>query len=477
MRLFPMGAFVWLLAATMLSCLPFPVRAEATGVTLLYAHTTKDLEPQARGGLGRLATIIRRERQASGNVFVLHGGETLAPGVMSFFDQGAHVIDLLNGLEIDVMAALNREFHFGEDSLMSRAYEANFPVVSTNSIDPATGKVLEGLEDSAVLKAGPYRIGVLVATPQRTKEVTRVSRVEFPDPVATLQAKAKVMRADGVSLIVVLTTHGDDVHQAIIDAGLADIVLFQDQGAVIDVGYTGKILKATVDQEARWVLALDLTLDTVEERGGKQMIWSPSVRVIDTASVPPDPAVVERMKTYRDRLDAQLGVQVARLDAPMETARTSVRGGENAFANLAADYLREAMGADAALLNGGAIRGDRQYAAGTMLTRRDINAELPFPNITTLIEATGQQIWDALEVAAGSIEELHGRFLHVSNMKVAIDLTRPKGQRLADLQIAGRPVDRAARYRVATVDFIAGGRDGYGMLASAPRLVDEKDGD
>ena len=43
-----------------------------------------------------------------------------------------------------------------------------------------------------------------------------------------------------------------------------------------------------------------------------------------------------------------------------------------------------------AITNGGGIRADREYAAGTKLTRGDILAELPFGNKTVKLELTGR---------------------------------------------------------------------------------------
>ncbi|WP_448206304.1 bifunctional metallophosphatase/5'-nucleotidase [Azospirillum sp. sgz302134] len=466
-----------------LSALLGPARAEPFHFTILYAHSTTELEEsQGRGGLARLATLIQRERAARGTVLVLHGGQSLAPSVMSFYDQGAHVIDLLNGLGIDAMAALNREFHHGDDILMSRAFEANFPLVTTNAVDRGTGKALDGLENAVVLTAGPYRVGVLAATPAQTRETTRSPRTEFRDPVKAVTEKAQELRANGVDLIVVLTGNSGDTHRGIIAARAADIVLYQDRGRTVGVDYSGKMLSATVDAQAAWVLALDLTIDRVEKAGHAanatpRTAWTAGVRAVDTAGVPPDSAVESRAKAYLARLDGMLGAEVGLLDTPMDTRRESVRGGENAFGNAVADALRAAMEADVALMNGGSIRGDRQYAAGTVLTRRDIQTEFPFHDTAVLVEVTGKQLRDVLEAGYSGIEQMHGRFPHLSNARVTVDATKPAGQRVVELTVGGKPVDPAARYRLATGSYLAGGGDGYGALASARRLVDDRDAD
>jgi len=451
---------------------------ESVHVTLLYAHSTTELEEsQGRGGIARLATLIQQERAARGTVLVLHGGQSLAPSVLSFYDQGAHIIDLLNGLGIDAMAALNREFHHGDDIVMSRAYEANFPIVTSNAVDRSTGKPLDGLEGAVVLNAGRYRIGVLAATPAQTQETTRSTRTEFRDPVAAITEKARELRAQGVDLIVVMTANSGNTHRAVIDSGIADIVLYQDRGRTVDVDYDGKTLTATVDAQAAWVLALDLSLDRAEKAGTKRTTWSANVRTIDTAQVPPDSAVEARAKAYRARLDGMLGMQVGQLETPIDTRREAVRGGENALANAVADTLREAMEADVALINGGTIRGDRTYAAGTLWTRRDIQTEIPFHDSAVLIDVTGRQLRDALESGYSGIEQLQGRFPHLSNARVVVDATKPAGQRVVELSVGGKPVDPAAHYRLATGSYLASGSDGYGALVGAPRLVDDRDAD
>ncbi|HYH36995.1 MAG TPA: 5'-nucleotidase C-terminal domain-containing protein [Azospirillum sp.] len=473
------GIAVGALAALLVVTGPAPA-AEPVRVTLLYAHSTTELqEQQGRGGLARLAAAVKAERRRGQPVFLLHGGQAFAPSVLSFYDEGAHMIDLLNDLQIDAMAALNRDFHYGEDVLLARAHEANFPVVTSNAIDRTTGRVHDGLVDSVVLKAGPLRVGVLAATPARTREVARVTRTDVPDPAAVLAAKAKAMRAAGVDLVVVLTGNSGDTHKAVIAAGVGDVVLYQDRGKTYEVVHDGRRLAASVDAQAGWVLAVDAVV-VPGVGGGKAAPSLPpslAVRLIDTAAVPPDAAMAARVKVYTDRLDAQLGLQVGRLDGALDTRREAVRGGENAFANQIADAVHAALDADVALVNGGAIRGDRQYAAGTTLTRRDIFTELPYHDPVVLLDLTGKELLDTLELAYGAVEQLHGRFLHLSGARVVIDLAKPAGQRVAELTVGGKPVERDRHYRVGTLSYLAAGNDGYGLLASAPRLVGERDAD
>src|ERR1700736_128773 len=70
-------------------------------------------EEKGRGGFARLAGIVAAERARSKNALFFHAGDTLSPSLMSGFDQGAHIIELLNVSKPDVFVPGNHEFDFG----------------------------------------------------------------------------------------------------------------------------------------------------------------------------------------------------------------------------------------------------------------------------------------------------------------------------------------------------------------------------
>ena len=99
--------------------------------------------------------------------------------------------------------------------------------------------------------------------------------------------------------------------------------------------------------------------------------------------------------------------------------------------NLVADAMKKAVGADIAITNGGGIRGDKLYAAGAKLTRKDILTELPFGNKTLMIEITGAQIKAALENGVSQIEKGAGRFPQVSGLAFTVEKAKPAGERVS----------------------------------------------
>ena len=138
--------------------------------------------------------------------------------------------------------------------------------------------------------------------------------------------------------------------------------------------------------------------------------------------------------------------------------------------------MRETTDADVALMNGGGIRADRIYPPGTDITRRDVLAELPFGNRVVTVEVGGDVLRQALEHGFSRTADAAGRFPQISGMAIEADLGAPVGSRLKSVTVGGAPLDPGKTYRLATLDFIVKGGDGYAMLADAPRIIDERDG-
>ena len=111
---------------------------------------------------------------------------------------------------------------------------------------------------------------------------------------------------------------------------------------------------------------------TQTQQGPRVRAWPREWRVVTTAGVTPDPTVAAIVKQYEDKLDENLKVAVGTTTVVLDSRRATVRLKEAVIGNLIADAIRESAKADVAITNGGGIRGDRTYAAGTTLTRKDV---------------------------------------------------------------------------------------------------------
>ena len=170
-----------------------------------------------------------------------------------------------------------------------------------------------------------------------------------------------------------------------------------------------------------------------------------------------------------------MGQPVGQTQTALNSQTAEVRTRETTMGNLIADALREALQADVALVNGGGIRGNRLYEAGTTLTRRDILQELPFGNAGVL-RAVGADLLAALENGVSQVENKAGRFPQVSGLRLTYNPGTPAGSRVLDVQIGGKALDYTVTYRVATSDFLLKGGDGYSSLSKGKVLIDVSGG-
>jgi hypothetical protein len=128
-------------------------------------------EEDGRGGFARLAALVKAERAKGGPTFFVHSGDTLSPSLLSGIDKGAHIIDVLNHMDVDVMVPGNHEFDFGPDVFRERLAEATFPVVSSN-ITEADGSAPKNTVDHKIVDVNGIKVGFYGLTP-RTRRSSR----------------------------------------------------------------------------------------------------------------------------------------------------------------------------------------------------------------------------------------------------------------------------------------------------------------
>ncbi|MBZ1407906.1 5'-nucleotidase C-terminal domain-containing protein, partial [Escherichia coli] len=90
---------------------------------------------------------------------------------------------------------------------------------------------------------------------------------------------------------------------------------------------------------------------------------------------------------------------------------------------------------------------------------------LPFGNTLVVMDLKGKEIKAALENGVSQWEQGAGRFLQVSGLRYAFDLSRAPGDRVVRVEVKTEkgyvPLDLEATYRVVVNSFIAAGGDGF----------------
>ncbi|HHI82853.1 MAG TPA: bifunctional metallophosphatase/5'-nucleotidase, partial [Rhizobiales bacterium] len=445
-------------------------------VTLVFMCDVYNMSPDrnGRGGMAKLAAVVKAERASGHPVIVVHAGDTISPSLMSGLDQGAHMIDLLNMVRPDVFVPGNHEFDFGPQVFKKRMGEAKFPVFAANLGDE-NGKPLPGILSSTIIDAGGVRVGIIGLTAEDSVQRSSPGNLTFSPSPRLLYRLAGQLRKKGADIIVGAVHAHRDVDRKLMAEKAADIILSGDDHD-LQIRYDGKRAFVEAMEDGYYVVAIDLDI-TIKQKGNRRRVkWWPDFRLIDTKNVKGDETVAARVAVYEAELSREMDVALGTTKTEFDSKNATVRGGEAAIGNLFADAVRAATGADVALLNGGGFRAKKVYPAGSKISRRDVLAELPFSNKTYVLEITGRDLLAALEQGFSGADSLTGAFPQVSGMTIRADVSRPAGKRVVKVMIGASPLDENRTYRLATNDFLAAGGDGYSALKRAKIVVGEADG-
>jgi 2',3'-cyclic-nucleotide 2'-phosphodiesterase (5'-nucleotidase family) len=386
----------------------------------------------------------------------------LSPSLLSGFDKGQNTIDLTNLVPFDLAVPGNHEFDFGPENFAEKLKASKYPWAAIN-ITQDDGTAVEGLGGVVVKEVGGLKVALIPVAQDTSPEVSSTGSLKFGPTVDMAVEAAKAAREAGADIVVGVVQTNMENDRALIKSHAFDVILSGDDHSYA-TAYDGVTAYVETSIDGQFLTPVDLMVEIGENDGKRTISWVPNFRFIDTASVTPDPESQALVDKFNADLDATLNVEIGVAETALDSRRNVVRAEESSMGNLIADAMRAATGADIALMNGGGIRGDRTYDAGSKLTRRDILTELPFGNITVMTELPGAQVLLALENAVSQHEKGAGRFVQVSGLTFAFDPTAEAGKRVSEVMVAGAPLAADTVYKVAVNDYILGGGDGFAAL-------------
>ncbi len=404
------------------------------------------------GGVAALAYQLNLRRQEKPSL-LLAAGDMLQGSVWANYTQGQASLALLNALGVDAMVVGNHEFDFGLAALEARIREARFPILGANVQGVA------GLRPWVLQDIAGVRLAIIgVVTPQTPTLTTLLpqGQVRFLPPALTVAQYLPQVRPQ-VDLVVVLSHLGlaGDRQLAREVKGI-DLIVGGHSHSRLE---SGERVGATLIVQA-WEHGKTLGIVDLKVRSGRieaSRAWLEAI----PATGPQDPVIQQLVVQQEAALQAALSQVVGQTAAPL--AGEQIRSQETPLGNWLADVARAATGAEVAILNSGGIRGS--LPAGP-IQRRQLYELLPYENHLITLRVSGRTLRQVLEHGLSALPRPAGRFLQVSGLVVRFAPSAPPGRRLVSVEINGRPLRDQQHYTLTTVDFLAGGGDGYGMLAS-----------
>jgi 2',3'-cyclic-nucleotide 2'-phosphodiesterase (5'-nucleotidase family) len=445
--------------------------AKTVTFTILSFNDVYEIAPgkDGRGGFASMQTLLDQERATAQYHVTTVNGDFLSPSILSIFDKGAHRINLFNQLGVDMVVLGNHEFDFGPDEVKKRIAESKFPWLTANAFG-VDGKPFTGEQQTLIVDVEGIKIGFFGLLTVETPELSSTEKkVCFSPLTFTAKKMVEELKSQGADVIVALThlLFAED-RQLAKDVPEIDVILGGHDHDPI-TWYDDRTFVHKSGQNAYYLARIDLLIEK-DETMSKAKVF-PSWKLILNKGVADEPYVAQMVHEYTNMLDRFTSEDLAKTTREINTLYTVVRSQESIMGNLVADAMRAACDADVAIISGGIIRGNKIYQEGSNISLRDLYAEMPFGNVNVCVEIPGRAIWDALENGLSQFEGKAGRFPQVSGLRFAYDETKPVGSRILKVMIGEKPLDKSSLYKVATVDYMFHGGDGYSMFKSGRLLL------
>lgn len=461
----------------------------------------------------------------AGNVTLVDAGDAIQGGPVGTLTKGAALVQIMNAVGYDYAIPGNHEFDYGMDQFNALVKQAGATYLSCNftklNADGSKASVfapfaIETYKDADV--AADDADGVLkvayvgISTPET---LTKSSPANFQDAAgnyiygfcqdetgealyAAVQSAVDEAHAQGADYVVAVGHLGIE---GTTSRWTSEAVIKHTAGidALID-GHSHEAYDKTVGSE----VAAGAIQTLANSDGDKVVLVQTGTKlanvgnlVIDadaadgqevTAQLVPaseckdeDAAVKKVVDQVNGELADVLNKVVGKTDVALTIVDADgvrqVRHHETNMGDLVADAYRAAVGADIALANGGGVRAS--IAAGD-ITNNDLLSVQPYGNELCLIEATGQEILDALEMGASNAPEEFGGFLQVSGLSYKIDASIPSSvktdengnfvsvdgeRRVFDVKVGDQAIDATKTYKVASHGYmLLEGGDGLTMF-------------
>ena len=493
--------------------------SEETGLTkdvvVLY---TSDVHCGVDQGFGYVGLQqVREQLEAAGNYTLLvDDGDNIQGEPLGTMTTGQVSIELMNAMKYDVAIPGNHEFDYGMDRFLELTQMAEFPYISCNFnkegelvFDPYVIKEFDGVQIAFVGVTTPKTL--TSSTPKYFMDeegnfIYGFLQDETGEAVYNaVQTAVDDARAEGADYVFVMGHLGNEAEcepwtyaDVIRNTSGIDVFLdghSHDTDQIVMQDKDGNdVIRSACGTKLQGIGYARISAADGSIEAGVYS-WNNDVSVPELLGV--TNSMSEAVEKGIGELDEKLQEVVAKsavdlviydptaTDADGNPIRI-VRRTETNLGDLCADAYLDQSGADIAFVNGGGIRVD--IPAGDITLEKILTVH-PFGNAMCVIEATGQQILDALEWGAREVPGENGGFLQVAGLTYEIHtyldssctqdensmFTGVDGEyRVKNVMVGGEPLDLEKTYTLASHNYMLKNHgDGYTMFDGCNILQDE----
>ncbi|MEW6685047.1 MAG: bifunctional UDP-sugar hydrolase/5'-nucleotidase [Candidatus Edwardsbacteria bacterium] len=470
--------------------------------------------PPELGGAASVATYIKQVRNESlknnDYFLLLDAGDIYQGTPVGDKTKGSAVIKYFNRLHYDAWNAGNHDFDDGIENLKNLCWISQMPVLCANIESDCFKPYL--IKNFGEIKVGI--IGVITDDLSSLVASNKLQGIQVLPAAITLKKYVSRLRDQGCELIIVLSHLGfphkreikgrinvleeilkegtekgltpyseglinfvtekkgfslDDLEIARLIDGI-DLIIGGHTHVGIEPPYEDEVTHAVVVQAYSSLTSIGRMDLLVEKKKKGIAFYKYKLIILFWEEFPSDLEMKELIASEVKK--AEEGMQTCLGFAKKDIGRGDY---ESPLGNLITDAMREASGADVALINRGGIRADLK--AGD-ITEEDVYRVLPFGDILVKFPVTGKQLKEILEVGVSGKR----RDTQLSGVKIVWNPNFPEGKRLCEVRVGDELLNLDKTYTFVTSDYLARGAIGYTILvelsparSSAVGGADKKD--
>lgn len=377
-------------------------------------------------------------------------GDAIQGALIGTVSDGEYIVDIMNHVGYDLAVLGNHEFDFGMDQISKLMKKSNADYLGCNVTYQGKGtNALEGLAPYRIIDyAGTSVAYIGVSTPHTLTSATPTYFMENGEFVYQfnlggvrefydgVQGYVDQCRKKGADYVILLTHLGDTEDQS----PYSSLDLIQNTegvDAVLD-GHSHSAIPCRVVKNRTGGTVLLSSTGTKLDNIGQLTISANGT--ISTTLITETEFIDGETEAFVKGIQGQYEAEMSEVIAQNKQLLTGytpegirlVRNRETTIGNFCADAYRAVTGADVAVVNGGGVRADLK--AGD-ITYADLIAVHPFGNTLCMIEISGQELLDALEVCYCNVKNVYeengqaagenGEFMQISGMKLTVDTSIP----------------------------------------------------
>ncbi len=453
--------------------------------------------------IDELRTEIRAE---GGSVLLLSGGDINTGVPESDLQDAEPDFKGMSKIGYDAMALGNHEFDNPLEVLFKQKEWANFPMLSANIYDKATGERM--FQAYEMFNKQGIKIAVIGLTTEDTQKIGNpefIGAIEFRDPKEEAKKLiAELEKTEKPDLIFAVThmghyengqrgvnAPGDVALARYLDEGSLDMIVGghsqepvcmeapnvvkknfkpsdeckpdeQNGTYIVQAHEWGKYV-GRADYEFRNGELEMVSYDLIPVNLKKKVkIDGKKQRVLIEDEIAQDQELLEFLRPFQEKGQAQLEGKIAETNGKLEGDRNVVRFQQTNLGRLIAMAHMERAKADFAVMNSGGVRDSIE---GGEVTYKDVLTVQPFGNMLTYTDMSGKEVMDYLNVVAtkpidsGAYAQFAGISMTVANGSVS------------NVFIGGEQLRLDKTYRFTVPSFNASGGDGYPKLTGHPGHV------